>query len=758
MAEVIEGKIMRRSAFFALAGVLLAGAAFAQNTVPDNAALGRQLDSHINPDQIRDWNKLMSAEPNHVGSPHDKINADWILAQFKSWGWDAHIETFKVLYPTPLSETLEMLGPKPFTATLQEPPIPGDSSATAKDPALPAYLAYQGDGDVTAPLVYVNYGVVDDYKRLEQLGISVKGKIVIARYGESWRGLKVKLAQDHGAVGALIYSDPADDGYSTDLPYPLGAARPPQGIQRGSAQDMMIYPGDPLTPGVAATDDAKRLTREEAVTVMKIPALPISYADASVMMAAMDGPVVPAAWRGHMAITYRVGGGGPPVHLAVKSEWGLKPIYDVIAMLKGTTAPDQWVIRGNHHDGWVFGASDPLAGQTAMLAEAKALGEMRKAGWKPKRSIVYTSWDAEEPMLLGSTEWAEAHAAELQKKAVLYINSDGNGRGILNIGGSEDLEKFATDAIQDLTDPETGLPVAARRRARLQTTQSSDDHARFMGRTAADTTKDMPIEPLGSGSDYTPFLQHLGIETIDFGYGGEGSSNGVYHSRYDTFEHHSKFVDPGFVYDAMLARTIGRAVLLAADSDLPLVETGDFADASAQYVSELKKLADDRRTAAEAQAKLLAADAFTRSADPTKPHANPTALKPVPKFDFGAIDEAVAALKKSAAAYDAAIAGRAAQLPPRERARLMALMLPLDQSLLLEAGLPDRPWYKSLIYAPGRFTGYGTKTMPGIREGIEEERFDDAAKFIGLTAGALKAYAAKLDQATQMLNGGPVVN
>ena len=746
---------MRRSIFVALTGLLLTGAASAQNTAPGFATEARQLDSDIHPDEIRDWMKQMAAEPNHVGSPHDKANADFLLAQFKSWGWDAHIETYKVLYPTPISESLQMLGANPFTATLQEKDIPGDTTSTAKEPSLPAYLAYQGDGDVTAPLVYVNYGIVDDYKRLEQTGISVKGKIVIVRYGESWRGLKVKLAQDHGAAGVLIYSDPADDGYSTDLPYPQGAARPPQGIQRGSAQDMMIYPGDPLTPGIAATENAKRLTREEAQTIMKIPALPISYADAAVLMAAMDGPVAPSAWRGHMAITYKVGGGGPPVHLAVKSEWGLKPAYDVIATLKGSTAPDQWIIRGNHHDGWVFGASDPLAGMTAMMAEAKALGALHKAGWKPKRTIVYTSWDAEEPMLLGSTEWAEDHAAELQKKAVLYINSDGNGRGILNIGGSEDMEKFADTAIADLVDPETGQLVAARRRARLQTSASADDHARFMGRVAADTTKDMPVEPLGSGSDYTPFLQHLGIDTLDFGYGGEGSSAGVYHSRYDTFEHHSKFVDPGFVYDALLAKTVGRAVLLAADSELPLQQTGDFADASAQYVTELKKLADDHRTAAENQAKLLASNAYGLSADPTKPHADPTALKAVPKLDFSPLDDAVAALKKSAAAFDGAMAAKGAQLSAKDRARLMALMAPLDQELLAQAGLPGREWYKSLLYAPGRYTGYGTKTMPGVREAIEEERFDDAAKYTGLTAAALKAYAAKLDQAVQILNGLP---
>jgi len=738
---------MRRTALIALTGLLLASAASAQ--IPADRT--QQLDSDIKPDQVRDWNKHMAAEPNHVGSPHDKINADFILAQFKSWGWDAHIESFKVLYPTPISEKLEMLGPKPFTAMLQEPPIPGDSSATAKDYALPAYVAYQGDGDVTAPLVYVNYGNVDDYKRLEQLGISVKGKIVIARYGEGWRGLKPKLAQDHGAIGCLIYSDPADDGYSVGLPYPKGPARPPHGIQRGSVMDMMIYPGDPLTPGVGATADAKRLSREDAATVLKIPALPISYADAQVMMAAMDGPVAPASWRGHLGITYRVGGGGPPVHMAVKSDWSLKTIDDVIATLHGAVYPDQWVVRGNHHDGWVFGASDPLAGMAAMLAEAKALGDMHKAGWQPKRSIVYTSWDGEEPMLLGSTEWAETHADELQKKAVLYINSDGNGRGILNISGSEDLEKFAGDVMAGMTDPETGLAVADRRRAKLQTGGAEDDHARAMATRAGDRTKNMPISPLGSGSDYTPFLQHLGIDTIDFGYSGEGNSNGVYHSRYDTFEHHSKFVDPGFVYDAMLAKTIGRAVLLAADSPLPLQQTADFADACAQYASELKKLADDRRNAAQNQAKLLAANAYNLSADPRLPHANPIQLKTVPAFDFAPLDNAVAGLKKSAAAYDSAVAAKGAALSPAARAQLLGLMQSLDQTLLLDQGLPGRPWYKNALYAPGRFTGYGAKTMPGIREAIEDERLDDVQTYIGLTADTLKAYAARLDQATAIL-------
>ena len=345
-----------------LIGISVAVAAPAPPAPSNQFAIERKYDALIHREELRDWMKLLAAEPNHVGSPHDKANAERILAWFKDWGWDAHIETFWVLYPTPISESLELIGPKPFKATLQEPPIPGDSSATATEPGLPAYLAYQGDGDVTAGLVYVNYGMQDDYKTLQRLGVSVKGKIVIARYGAGWRGLKPKLAQEHGAIGCIIYSDPSDDGYSVDETYPAGPMRPPHGIQRGSVADMPLYPGDPLTPGVGATRDAKRLKISEAATILKIPALPISYADAQVFLAALGGPVAPPEWRGTLPITYHVGPGPAVVHLAVKSDWSLKPIYDVIATMKGTAYPDQWVVRGNHHDGWVFGATDPRVG------------------------------------------------------------------------------------------------------------------------------------------------------------------------------------------------------------------------------------------------------------------------------------------------------------------------------------------------------------------------------------------------------------
>ncbi|MGD0190975.1 MAG: transferrin receptor-like dimerization domain-containing protein [Rhizomicrobium sp.] len=753
---------MNRLALIAATSLLCAGAVTAAegDSAPtgSQAALEAQFDAAIHPADLRDWMKQLASEPNHVSSPHDKANAEWILAQFKSWGWDAHIETFEVLYPTPISESLELIAPKHFKATLQEPPIKGDTSSTAKEPALPAYLEYQGDGDVTGELVYVNYGMKDDYDTLEKLGVNVKGKIVIARYGDGWRGLKPKLAQEHGAIGCIIYSDPHDDGYAQDAVYPNGPMRPPHGVQRGSVEDSSTFDGDPLTPGVGATKDAKRLKISESPAILKIPALPISYADAQPLLEAIGGQVAPSSWRGSLPITYRVGPGGAMVHLAVKSEWGLKTIYDIIGVMKGSTYPDQWVVRGNHHDGWVFGASDPLSGQVALLSEAKAIGALAATGWRPKRSIVYTSWDGEEPGLLGSTEWGETHGGELRKKAVLYINSDTNTRGILAVQGSQDFEHLVTDVAGDMIDPETQAPVLARMRAKIRLNAldpsiKDKDHTKAEAKMAADPSRDVPIEALGSGSDYTVFLEHLGIASMDLRYSDEGHSSGVYHSRYDTFEHHSRFVDPGFVYDTLLAKTIGRAVLRVADADLPPQRAGDFASQMAQDLAELKKLAQDSREKQELQAALLRDRAYPLAADPTKPSGNPTALKEVPKFEFLPLETAVKRLTDSAKAYDAALAKYGASLPPDRLAHLQALMLDIDQTLATDTGLPGRPWYRNLIYAPGTLTGYGTKTMPGVREGIEQERFDDAANYIKLTADALNAYSDRLDQATAVLNG-----
>ena len=723
----------------------------------DEVQLGPDLDAQIHPDEIGAWLKRMSAEPNNVGTAHDKANAEWQLAQFKAFGWKARIETFDVYYGTPASETLELLGPQPFKALLKEPPIPGDSTSTSVDKGLPAYLVYQGDGDVTAPLVYVNYGMPDDYKALRRMGVDVKGKIVIVRYGQGWRGLKVMLAQDHGALGCIIYSDPRDDGYAVDATYPNGPARPPAGIQRGSVADMTLYPGDPLTPGIGATANAKRIQPSEAPTLMKIPALPISYADAEPLLRSLDGQTVPAAWRGGLPITYRVGPSQAQVHLAVKSDWGLKTIYDVIATLPGAVWPDQWVVRGNHHDGWVYGASDPLSGQVALMAEAKALGALYAKGWRPKRTIVYASWDAEEPMTVGSTEWAEEHAAELQKKAIVYINSDTNGRGLLNLSGSHDFEHLATLISAEVIDPETGVSVDVRRRAAVRVSASEgagSPEARSAASTAADPSKDMLIGAPGAGSDFGVFVHHLGVPTIDLGYGGEGSSAGVYHSAYDTFEHHSRFVDPGFVYDALLAKTVGRLVIRLADADLPQQQETDFADAVTGYLDEIKRLESTRRTEAETQAALLAAGAYRLAADPAKGSAPPEALPAVPRTDFGMLTEAVYRLKRSAAAYDAALAAHGADLPPDRLKTLQGLMQSIDQTLAVDVGLPGRPWYRNLVYAAGRFTGYGAKTLPGVREAIEENRWADAARYVPLTAGVLNAYSDRLDQATKVLVGG----
>ena len=718
------------------------------------AALEQSFDAKVRPDEMAAWNKLMASEPNNVGSPHDRINAEWELAQFKKFGWDAHIETFQVLYATPVHESLELLGPRPFKATLTEPPIPGDTSARSKSPGLPAYLEYQGDGDVTAPLVYVNYGMPDDYKALERMGVSVKGKIVIARYGAGWRGLKPKLAQDHGAVGCIIYSDPKDDGYAVGAPYPSGPARPLHGVQRGSVEDMPLYPGDPLTPGVGSTPDAKRIRREDAAVILKIPALPISYGDAQPLLAALSGQVVPENWRGALPITYRVGPSKAQAHLVVKSDWSQKTIYDVIAMMRGAEHPDQWVVRGNHRDGWVYGATDPLSGQVSMLEEARVIGDLVNQGWRPKRTLVYGSWDGEEAGLLGSTEWVETHAAELKQKGVVYINTDDTGRGFFHAGGNQDLEHFVNQVSGAVNDPETHVTIGERARAELRLRAASpgaSPQTRHAGELAANAAEDIPIEALGSGSDYSSFLEHLGLPALDFGFGGEGGEGGVYHSRYDTYEYRQKWVDPGFVYTAVLTKSVGRVVLRLADADLPVEQEGSFAGEVSTYLAEVKALANQQRQAAKAQAGLLSDHVFELTADPEKTSGLPARLASVPDIDFSTLETAVDRLTKNAAAYDAAFAKSAARLSPDARTRLWDLMQTLPQTLAPDTGLPGRPWYRNLIYAPGRYTGYGVKTLPAVREAIEEARWDDIQPCISLTAKAIDAYSERLAAATRVL-------
>ena len=709
-------------------------------------ALEARFDAGLSADAMRERLRLMSSEPNQVGSPHDKANAEYTLAQFKAWGWDAHIEVFSVLYPTPKAEALELLGPQPFTANLTEPPIPGDDSSARQAGGLPAYVAYGGDGDVTAPLIYVNYGMPADYDALRRLGLDVRGKIVIARYGAGWRGLKPKLAQEHGALGCIIYSDPADDGYGAGDAYPKGAFRPEHGVQRGSVQDIPVESGDPLTPGYGAVEGAPRIPLAQAKTILKIPTLPISWGDAQHFLAALDGPVAPKAWRGALPLTYHVGGAGASAHILVQSNWDQKPLYDVIAVMKGAREPDQWVVRGNHRDGWVFGAQDPLSGQISLMEEAKSIGALARTGWRPARTLVYASWDGEEPGLLGSTEWAETHAKELQSKAVIYVNTDGNNRGLVSAETSYSLRKLFDEATAAVTDPETSVTVRDRAMAAIQVRALAADATPDLKARAkiARDGGDLPAGDLGSGSDYTPFVQHLGIASINLGYAGEGESGGVYHSAYDTFEHFSRFSDPGFVYSVVLAKTVGRLVLRAADADLAPFQFSDLAATVAGETEELKKLVTTEREHAQAVDRLLDRNAFALADDPTISSGPPEREDVAPAIDFTALDAALGRLKASAAAYDGAAAGPVA---PEKAARADLVLQGVELSLTDPDGLPGRPWYRHLIYAPGLLTGYGAKTLPGIREAIEGRRWAEAGLYIKRTAAALDAAATKLDAA-----------
>ncbi len=736
----------------ALAALLASSSLAMAQVSPEQAKREAVLDASVSASEQMGWLKQMASAPNHVGSAHDKANAEFILSQFKAWGWDAKIETFEVLYPTPLKTQLNLVGPVAVPLGGQEPTIPEDATSANLKDALPPYVAFQGDGDVTADVVYVNYGLPADYAALARRGISVKGKIALARYGGGWRGLKPKLAQEQGAIGALIYSDPANDGYATADTYPNGGGRPDTGVQRGSVADMTTYPGDPGTPGYGSVKGAKRIDRKDAVTIMKIPTLPISYGDAMKIFAQLKGPIVPDNFKGALPITYRTGGDGSvKLHLQVESDWSLKPVYNVIAMLKGKDRPDEWVVRGNHHDGWVFGAADPLSGEVAMLSEAKALGQLAKAGWRPSRTIVYASWDAEEPMLLGSTEWVETHEAELKAKAIIYINTDGNGRGFLGAEGSHQYSHLVNQVAADVKDPQTGVSVLERARAKLRADAFDGGRVDADELKAAEAGGDLPMGALGSGSDYSSFLQHAGVPSLNLGFGGEGESAGSYHSIYDSYDHFVRFDDPGLAYGAALSKTVGRVVLRIADADTPPLRFGDLAATVHIYLGEVKALIDTRRKQDEKRAGLLSGNAFALASDPKAPVAAPVAEAPTPVIELAALENAVGKLEASAKAYDAAYAAKGAALTPATRAKLNAALLGIDQALLIPEGLPGRDWYKHALYAPGRFTGYGAKTLPGVREAVEERRFADANVYAGRTAAAIERLAAKLDAAKAII-------
>jgi N-acetylated-alpha-linked acidic dipeptidase len=708
--------------------------------------LEKQFDSHLKAENLRALMKRMSARPHHTGSPFDKENAEFIASQLKEWGYDTSIEQFEVLFPTPKTRLLELTSPGRFTARLAEPAIEGDSTSGLTAEQLPVYNAYSCDGDVKGQLVYVNYGVPKDYEILAERGISVTGKIVIARYAGSWRGIKPKVAAEHGAIGCLIYSDPRDDGYFQGDVYPAGAWRNEEGAQRGSVADVPLYPGDPLTPGVGAVKGAHRLALKEAQTITKIPVMPISYGDALPLLRMLtNGPVAPEDWRGALPITYHIGPGPATVHLRLEFNWNQATLYDVIAKMPGRELPDEWIMRGNHHDAWVFGADDPLSGTVSLLEEARSLSELKKSGWQPRRTLVFAVWDGEEPGLLGSTEWAETHGAELKEKLAVYVNSDNNGRGFLSAHGSHTLERFVGEVARDVTDPQTKIPVAARLRANALVKGAADE------KLEARQGESLRIAAMGSGSDYTPFLQHLGIASLDLRYSGE-NGGGSYHSIYDSFDHYQRFGDPGFAYGVTLAQTMGRVLLRLADSPALPLEFTHFSDTVARYVKEVEKLTEEQRGKTEEKNHWIRDGTLAASLDPTLPFVMPKPEAPVPFLNFAPLENAEARLQHAARAYHAAmekLGPGLASLSLSTRKSLDAALMQTERAMTTEAGLPRRPWYKHEIYAPGFYTGYGVKTLPGVREAIESKQWSEATEQIEVVARTLEHVAGEIDRATE---------
>ena len=701
------------------------------------------------PENLRSDMQHLTARPHAVGSPYDHENAEWLQSRFRDWGFDTHIETFYVLFPTPKERKLELLEPQKFTARLAEPSIAVDPTSNQQSEQLPTYNAYSGDGDVTGPLVYVNYGMREDYEDLERMGVSVKGAIVIVRYGHGWRGIKPKVAAEHGAIGCLIYSDPQQDGYSDAESYPAGGGRTKDSVQRGGVNDTN-FPGDPLTPGIPATKDAKRLAIKDSPIITKIPVLPISYGDAQPLLAALGGQVVPQAWRGGLPITYRVGPGASKVHLRMYSNWDIKEIYDVIAKIPGEQAADEWVIRGNHHDAWVNGAEDPTSGMVAELEEARSLGELRKQGWKPRRTIIYCAWDAEEPGLLGSTEWVEQHAAELTQHAVLYVNTDDSDRGFLSVDGAHSVEHFINQITRQIPDPETKVSIWERARlSELSTAENAD--RRQVLRSRSDTR----IEALGDGSDFAPFIDYLAIPSLDLTFGGEGGGSS-YHSIYDSFYYYTHFSDTNFQYGKALAQTAGTAMLRMADAQLLPYQFTAVADTIGGYVKELKTELSKTQETIKERNQELDEGVFQAISDPTQPTTPPKREAEPPYLNFAPLDNGVVSLTRAAKHYEAAFTAAQSHGLAMDDAALQAmnhLLMLVDRTNLRAEGLPGRPWYKNQIYAPGAYTGYGVKTLAGVREAMDAHQWSLAEQESPILGNILEAESRAIEAAANRLEG-----
>ena len=652
------------------------------------------------PERIEEHIRTLSKRPHHAGSPGSKVTAEYLLSLMKGWGFDAEIEEFEALLPFPTARKLELIAPAHFEAALKEPVIREDSSSSDEG-QLPTYNAYSMGGDITAPLVYVNYGVPADYALLKQQGIDVKGKVVIARYGSSWRGVKPKVAYENGALACLIYSDPKEDGYFPGDVYPLGPFRPKDGVQRGSVMEIAIHPGDPLSPGWASEKGSRRLSGADVKTLQKIPVLPISYADALPLLNNLAGPVAPESWRGALPLTYHVGPGPAMVHLQLDFDWSSRPIYDVIARIPGSVFPDQWVLYGNHHDAWVNGATDPVSGDAALLETARSLSELRRQGWQPKRTIMLALWDAEEFGLIGSTEWAEKHAPELDQKLVAYLNTDMSGRGEFHTSGSHTLEAFVAEVLRDVKAPE-------RETSLLQTALSK--------KVQPPAQPGFHIGALGSGSDYAAFQHHLGVSSLNFGFGDE-EMRGIYHSIYDSYYWYSHFSDTKYTHGVALSQVTLTSLVRLAGAPLLPFEFDNFTRTVEGYLKDLSKFKALRLEGA--------------------------------RKELGLVGKAAAAYETR---YKQSL-DRAAEAPVERLAEVNQLMYRTERSMLSPAGLPGRDWFKHQIYAPGLYTGYDAKTLPGIREAAEAGRWDEANREAEVVAGVLRAIRVEIQKLEKALSG-----
>lgn len=674
------------------------------------------------PEQARRLLFQLTEEPHVAGTPQEKKLAEFVLARFKDLGLEAEMVRYDVFLNHPKRVSLKLVEPVEAELRLVEDPYDVDKDSTPRG-VFPGFHGYGASGQAAGQVVYVNYGTPADYERLRGLGVSVEGRVALVRYGAVFRGLKVKEAQERGASGVLIYSDPADDGYMRGDVYPDGPMRPPSAIQRGSVQFLSLGPGDPSTPGYPSTAGAKRLTREQMTTLPKIPSLPIGYGEAEKILRRLGGPRVPDEWQGGLPFSYHVGPGGAAVAMDVQMDEGLKPIFNVIARIPGASEPERLVVLGNHRDAWTHGAVDPNSGTAAMLEMARGLAAALRTGWRPRRTILLASWDAEEYGLVGSTEWAEEHAAELQRNAVAYLNCDVAVTGPnLGLGGVPSLRDVARAAAGDVAEPQRGGSVGAAWERRLQAEWAREAPVALADAKAPFEPR---LSPLGSGSDYTAFLDHLGVPSLDMGFSG---AYGVYHAVYDDFRWMERYGDPGFLYHAAAARLWGlMAMRLASAEVLPLRFSG--------YASALQDDLDALRR-----------EAVRRSRVPLDPAAG---ARPAIAPDFGAVLQALRELGEAGAAADRA-ADAAQQAGDASAARRVNdALLQVERAFLNADGLPRRAWFRHMLIAPGTTTGYAPWPFPGLQQAVEDR---DAALFAseaGRVAAALRAGAARLREAAR---------